>query len=711
MKLTMKRQIASTFITVLIVLMPSFVAAVPLYREVRNTYVKSDSLLLDRRGMPLHELRTDKEGRRLDWTDLEEISPALRQAVIKTEDKRFYEHGGLDYRAAGGALVQSLWRRRLRGASTITMQLAVFLDRDLQPRKNRNKTWRQKWRQIEEAREIEASWSKKQILEAYLNLVTFRGELQGVAAASRSFFRKSPHGLDRTEAAIMASLIRSPGISADAVLKRSQTIARSLNWQVSEADIRTRIDAAFVGNSFIAPRIALALHVAERMLKGKPIGASVVCTLDAGLQRFVLDRLAQQLDFLKAQNVCDGAVVVLHNATGQALAYAGFSAECSAARYVDGVQAKRQAGSTLKPFLYATAVDERILTASSVIDDAPLEIAVQGGLYRPRSYDAVYRGPVSVRTALASSLNIPAVLALNLVGVEPFLERLRRLGIEDIEESGDFYGPSLALGTADVTLWELTNAYRALANGGEWRPAALTFGRERSGAGRRIFSREAAFIISDILADREARSETFGLENHLSTKYPASVKTGTSKDMRDNWCVGYSSEFTVGVWIGNYSGASMWNVSGVSGAAPLWREIMNNLHRRTAAQKMWAPKGLAKARVADFTDPVKIHDEWFVRGTEPIEIAGSHPVRPRYNEKIIYPPAGTVIAFDPDIPETLQKIFFHARTSVSRRWKIDGSVLSERGATVGWRPEKGKHELVLLEESGRALDAVFFEVR
>ena len=310
----------------------------------------------------------------------------------------------------------------------------------------------------------------------------------------------------------------------------------------------------FWGPNYIAPRTTLAPHVAERLLKNRPKGATITCTLDAGLQRFALDSLADQLLDLRRQNVSDGAVLVLENKTGEVLAYAAFSTDQSGARHVDGIRAKRQAGSTLKPFLYGLAFDRRILTAASVLNDAPLDVAVAGGLYQPRNYDSAYLGPVSVRTALASSLNVPAVLTLNLLGPEAFLSKLRQMGIKEISESGDYYGPSLALGSADVSLWELTNGYRALANGGQWSDAILTPDMAKMVNNKRILSREAAFIVSDILADREARSSTFGLENSLATKFWSAVKTGTSKDMRDNWCLGYSSEYTVGVWVGNYSG-------------------------------------------------------------------------------------------------------------------------------------------------------------
>jgi penicillin-binding protein 1C len=693
---------------VLILLLPLWAHALPVYKEVRQNYVKSDSLLLDRHGVMLHELRTDKDRRRLDWTLLADKSPALKQAVIQAEDKKFYSHTGVDYKAISASIFQILTQQNTRGASTISMQLASFLEPELQPKKGR-RSIQQKWQQMGAARELEKSWTKAEILEAYLNLVTFHSELQGVAAVSRALFGKEPHGLNQTEAAILAALIRSPNASSDEVLKRSSQIASSLDWQINPDDLQARIKKIFLGTNYIAPRITLAAHVAERLLKGTPKGATVTCTLDSGLQRFALDSLAGQLIALGQQNVCDGALLVLENKTGQVLAYATYSTDNSGAQYVDGIQAKRQAGSTLKPFLYGLAFDQHILTAASILNDAPLDISVAGGIYQPHNYDSAYRGPVSARIALASSLNVPAVLTLNLIGMESFLSKLRQMGIKDLNESGDFYGPSLALGSADVSLWELTNAYRALANGGRWSEATLSPDKVKVINNKRILSHEAAFIVSDILADREARSSTFGLENSLATKFWSAVKTGTSKDMRDNWCIGYSSQYTVGVWMGNYSGDSMWNVSGVSGAAPVWHEVMNYLHSYKSIRKMNVPKNVVRREVASSGNIGKRQEEWFIGGTEP---SADVQMVKQYNEKIVYPPSGTVIALDPDIPPDLQKVFFISQSAERElRWQLNESTIGETGKTVAWSPKAGKYNLALTDRQGRIIDSVNFEVR
>ncbi len=682
--------------------------ALPTYQEVRQSYVKSDSVLLDRHGEILHELRMDKERRRLDWTSLANISPVLKEAVIQAEDKRFYEHGGVDYRSMGAALIQGLTSESLRGASTITMQLASLLDKELQSKKGRRSIW-QKERQILNAWEIEKRWSKAEIFEAYLNLVSFRGELQGIAAASRALFGKDPHGLDQPESLILASLIRSPNASSEEVSKRASYLNRTMGWPGEGDPIDAKVKQIFLGPNFIRPQAALAPHMARQLLQGRPNGCTVTSTLDGRIQRFGFDRLTHHLLSLKSQNVKDGALLVLENNTGDVLAYVSYSGEPSYSRFLDGVQARRQAGSTLKPFLYGLAFDQRILTPASLLDDSPLDVAVISGIYQPRNYDSQFKGLVTSRIALASSLNVPAVKTLSLVGIEPFLNKLRQLEIKGLNESGDFYGPSLALGSADVSLWELTNAYRCLANEGQWSGLRLISGENGSARKKQIFSKEATFLVSDILSDREARSATFGLENPLSTRFWTAVKTGTSKDMRDNWCIGYSRKVTVGVWTGNFSGEPMWNVSGVTGAAPIWMEMMDFLHQDVSGIQREALSGLVRKKIEFSQGAAASREEWFIRGTEP---STQNQTAGQFNPKIIYPPSGTVIAIDPDIPPELQKVFFVCQVHEDDfQWVLNGSALERTGRTIPWTPKAGKYHLAIADKDEKILDYVYFEVR
>ena len=680
--------------------------ALPSFEEVRASHVKSESLLLDRHGSLLHELRTDKQVRRLDWTALSEISPSLKAAVICSEDKRFYAHAGVDYTALGAAALGFLTGSGLRGASTITMQLASFLNRNTAV-KTKQRTLQQKTRQVFLAREIEKNWSKSEILEAYLNLVTFRGEYAGIAAASRGLFGKNPHGLDQPESLILASLIRAPNANVKALETRVLHLNQRLQWPVPISVTQSIIQNVYMGINHIRPRANLAPHPARVLLKDQPAGTHRYCTLDARLQKFAAEQLARQVDALADQNVRQGALLVLENKTGDVMAYVSYSNHPSAGTFVDGVQALRQTGSTLKPFLYAAALDRRILTAASLLDDSPLDVAIPGGIYQPGNYDSIFHGPVSVRVALASSLNVPAVRTLKLVGTESFLNILRQLGIRHLEESGDYYGLSLALGSADMSLWELTNAYRALANHGVWSEARLIPEPKHPASPRKIvFSEEVAFIISDILADRDARSDTFGLENPLATRFWTAVKTGTSKDMRDNWCVGFSNRYTVGVWVGNFSGESMWNVTGIAGAAPVWSAVINDLQGRDTVSHPEAPKGLIRTKPAGGDH----RPEWFMAGTQPDH---HQATLIQTNHRIVYPPSGTIIALDPDIPDRLQKVSFVAQTGEANptRWTLNDHLMEDRGPTILWTPKTGKYLLAITNEQNIIVDSVQFEVK
>jgi penicillin-binding protein 1C len=344
------------------------------------------------------------------------------------------------------------------------MQLAGLLDPALAARAA-GRSWSQKWDQALAARELEAGWSKQQILEAYLNLASFRGELQGVGAAARSLFGKAPSSLDTGESAILASLLRAPGASARELARRSCALAAELKAASSCATIEWQVEVAL--NRPAPP--STPPQVARLLMDGGSGQRVLRSTLDADLQRFAAATLRRHLAELAERNVGDGAVVVLDNDSGEILAYVANTG----AREVDGAAALRQAGSTLKPFLYELAIERGILSAASLLDDTPVDIPTVGGLYVPQNYDRRYHEVASVRTSLAGSLNIPAVRTLMLTGLERFHERLREVGLSSLVEAADFYGYSLALGSADVSLLELTNAYRTLANGGMQGSATL----------------------------------------------------------------------------------------------------------------------------------------------------------------------------------------------------------------------------------------------
>jgi penicillin-binding protein 1C len=654
--------------------------------------------------------------RRGQWIALAEVSPALRTAMVLSEDKRFYAHSGVDWRAVSAAAWGNVWNTRTRGASTITMQLAGLLDDDLR-RGGGGRSITQKLGQTVAAQQLERHWRKDQILEAYLNSVPFRGEIVGIDALSRTLFGKAPHGLDAREAAVAAALVRAPNAKPALVAQRACEVMRAM-----EAGARVDCEAldmfataALQRKTFEASE-GIAPHLARRALSptlSKQDG--IRTTLRAPLQRFALATLQRHLRELRGRNVEDGALVVLDNASGEVLAWVGSSGELSRAAEVDGVLAQRQPGSTLKPLLYAQAIAERRLTAASLLDDSSAQISTASGLYIPQNYDRQFKGHVSVRTALAASLNVPAVRTLVMVSPASFARQLRVAGLP-LAQNGDYYGYSLALGSAEVSLLGLTNAYRTLANGGrvgETRflvaPMPPSQPSPRGGKSNTpAIDPRAAFIVGDILSDANARARTFGLDSVLGTRFWSAVKTGTSKDMRDNWAIGWSERYTAGVWVGNASGAPMWDVSGTSGAAPVWAELMGFLHRREASRAPAPPPGVVRSHVR-FSDELEAaRDEWFIAGTEqplfaiPGAAAESAP-------RIIAPSDGTVIALDPDIPPRHQRVRFESEGR-GLQWRIDGKLFA-RGSSAQWLPWPGRHVVELVDARGRVLDQVKLEVR
>ena len=742
--------------------------AIPGFAEVRADFHPSETVLLDRAGQPIHRLRTDARVRRGPWVALQDISPALRQALVLSEDKRFYEHSGVDWRAVSSAAWANLWNERTRGASTLTMQLAGLLDDDLALGTG-GRTLRQKIGQAVMATRLETSWQKSQILEAYLNLVPFRGELVGIDALSRTLFAKAPHGLQDTEAAIAAALVRAPNARPALVAQRACGVLKTMRGNGVPTDC-VALDmqtAVVLARRAYAASEGLAPHVARRLAAATQgdAPATLSTTLDAGLQRLAQQTLQQHIRELHGRNVEDGAVVVLDNASGDVLAWVGSTGILSSAAEVDGVTARRQPGSTLKPFLYAQAIAERRLTAASLLHDSPAHLQTASGLYIPQNYDRQFKGWVSARTALAASLNVPAVRTLVMVSPEPFARQLGALGIA-LKEGGDYYGYSLALGSAEVSLLELTNAYRALANGGRWcdvhvqrpdwlprpageragvrgRPPAAeasppspqpspASGRASHTGCRPALDPAAAFIVTDMLSDGNARARTFGTDSVLSTRFWTAVKTGTSKDMRDNWAVGFSERYTVGVWMGNASGAAMWDVSGTSGAAPVWATLMRHLHARTPSRPPAPPPGVLRQRVR-FGDQLEAaRDEWFLPGTQQALFAiDSEAVGARHASaegpkglqpadglavppRITAPQDGTILALDPDIPPARQRLTLLADAGgaapAGLRWWIGAREIG-RGPSAQWLPWPGRHLVQLRDAAGRVQDERRIEVR
>jgi penicillin-binding protein 1C len=604
--------------------------------------------VLDRHGVLLREARA-ADGSRARWVAIDELGAPIERAILAAEDQRFYLHPGVDPVAIARAMGQDLFARRIvSGASTLTQQLARALIR-------RPRTLGGKFVEAALALRLEWSLTKREILEQYLNRVSFGPNLRGVEAASRYYFDKPTMALSLAEAAALASIPRGPSLydprrpkgrerlrrRRDRVLTRMAKSGLATPEEVRRALAEPLVVARFLGN-FGAPHFTQAI-LSGGLETGLPQGATpteLTTTLDRGLYAEIEALARSTVRGLADKHVTAAAVVVLDNPTGEVLAYVGAPDMADEARlgHNDGVLARRQPGSALKPFVYSLAMEQLGFTASTVLPDVGLHFTTAEGDYFPKNYDGLFHGPIRLREALGNSFNVPAVWTTSLLGPDRLLDRLRDLGFS-LDGSAATYGAGLALGGGEVRLIELANAYATLARGGVLLPVrplleATTNGGDplalSSSPPRRVIDERAAYVVTHILADRGARSASFGEGGALEMPFETAVKTGTSKGYRDNWTVGYTPDLTVAVWVGNFDGSPMQGVSGVSGAGPLFRAAMLAAVRLRPPRPFVRPNGFVEAEVCPLSGarPTSLcphrRRELFIAGTAPRDACTMH---------------------------------------------------------------------------------------
>jgi penicillin-binding protein 1C len=561
----------------------------------------------DRNGLPLGTVLT-RDQEHTVAVPLSAVSASFLRAIVAAEDSRFARHGPVDYRAMARAAWQAARSRRVvSGASTITMQLA----RMVRPTQS---SLGGKLGQIWTAWRIAAGMDKDQILAAYVNRIPMGGNVYGVEAGARTYLGVPAAQLDLAQASLLAGIPNDPnGLSPyehwGALKARQRYVLdrMSADGYVSAGQAQRAAAAQIL----LQPRgagIVAAPHFLFWLAGQLPDGtARVRTTIDRGLEQFVEGQVGQVIGSLATRNVHHAAVLVVDNRSGQILAYVGspdYFSEAQLGRN-DGVQALRQPGSALKPFLYELALENRVIRPNTILADVPTHYAIPGAmLYSPVDYNGTYQGPVRVRIALADSLNVPAVRVLSMVGVPQFLERLHALGFTHLNRSPDYYGLGLTLGGGEVSLWELARAYALLAHRGEKGELVTTLGdsiqassssesvNQPQTSPARVGDATAWALVTDMLSDSHARAKAFGLGSVLDLPFPAAVKTGTSSDFRDTWTVGFTRDYTVGVWVGNFNGDAMRQVSGVTGAAPLWNRILLHLHEDKEPDAFGPPRGL-----------------------------------------------------------------------------------------------------------------------
>lgn len=641
--------------------------------------------IVDREGNSLYDLYTDYNRIPVKF---EEISPLLRQATVAVEDKEFYSHEGFSIwgMIRGGSRLFT--RGRAQGGSTLTQQLVknVLLSSD--------RTLVRKLKELVLSIQIERKFSKDEILTMYLNEAPYGGTAVGIAAASERYFGKLPADLTLTQAAILAGMPQAPsryspyGTDPKAYIGRTTAVLRRMREDgyitkdAEEASIAELANVEFKDQSVEIRAPHFVFYVKDQLVEllGEAVveqgGYTVTTTLDTELQDLTQSAVKEEVDKLAKVGVGNGASMVMNPQNGEILAMVG-SKDYFAEDY-DGkfnvVMAQRQPGSTIKPVTYAAAFAKGYSPATMLLD-VPTKFpgGREGEFYEPKNYDGKFHGPTQLRFALGSSLNIPAVKLLSLVGLKDMLSLAYNMGFESLEPSAENmkrFGLSVTLGGGEVRLFDLVRGYSAFANGGEKIEPVSILKVEREGQviyeakqakKQRVLSEEVAFLINHVLYDNNARLLTFGANSYLNMNgRPIAVKTGTTNDKRDNWTIGWSTNAVVGVWVGNNDNSPMKDVaSGVTGASPIWRKVMLKSWEKYKGNDFVAPSGV-EARQVDLISGYPEHDgyptraDYFVKGTAPTEPDPIHTkvkvcrsdenklasdidiARGEYNEKVYY---------------------------------------------------------------------------
>ncbi|MFA5593538.1 MAG: transglycosylase domain-containing protein [Micavibrio sp.] len=655
--------------------------------------------MTDRHGAPL-SISYQEQWNTHDTLKLYALPELLVTGFLFSEDKRFYGHSGIDWRARASALRQNIKQRRaVRGASTISEQVV----RILHPRP---RTLWSKWVEGWEAFALERHADKATILEFYLNQLPYAAHRRGIAQASRYYFNRSPGTLSAKEMLALVILARAP--SAYDLYRHPERLEKPLSrlagglLKSGAITHEMHRDIVLSGLSLAPPSLPVEARHFVRFAQLNSLSPIQETTLDGGLQNKVQDILDTRLKSLAARNVRNGGAIIIDHENGEIVAWVAAGARDSAtpAGEIDPVLAPRQPGSTLKPFVYAAAL-ERGWNAATFLNDAPLAEAVGSGLHRFRNYSNTHYGPIPLREALGNSLNIPAVLAINHVGVAAFLHDLHRLGFDSLTQDADFYDEGLALGNGEVSLYELTRAYAALANRGVYSVPRFSHETPRKERNIAVYTKETASLIGDILSDRRARALEFGSDSILNLPFPTAVKTGTSTDYRDAWTVGYNDRYTVGIWMGNLDRASMHEVTGSTGPALALRSIFHVLNRGRETKPLYlSPAFLEKeicTRPAGADGACPRRTEYMLESDE-IMTAGrmdTHDARER--RELVRPTQGLMMAYDPRIPPENQKFRFELaglQDGEEIEWILNGETLGKHASpTYLWPVERGEHKL------------------
>ena len=695
--------------------------------------------LVDRNGMVLREILSD-EGGRCRWITLEDMTPDLLEATLAAEDRYFNLHPGINPFAIARALFQNIRSGQVvSGASTISQQVVRNIY-------HKRRTLLTKLHEIWLALRLERTIPKDKILAQYLNRIYYGNQAYGIEAASQLYFDKPPSDLSLAEAAFLAGLPRSPSAHNpyrhySQAKKRQEHILYQMfkkgyiprsKWERAKNEPLQIVPER---NNFRAP------HFCEFVLRQIPQSekrmlSRIRTSCDYILQKKIEILVRDHIQSLEKKSITNAAVIVMDNGSGEILSMVG-SKDFFSERHdgqVNGAVSLRQPGSTLKPFTYGLAL-ERGMTAAEILEDRDLYLPAPGGSYSPRNYDDKFRGTVRLRQALACSYNVPAVSLLDKLGADLLFQRLKLLGFESLDKSPSHYGVGLTLGNGEVTLLELTRAYATLARGGIYsgetsilecldseKKEISWIKKEKS---RKIFSAQIAFLLTDILADRDARIPAFGYLSPLNLPFDCAVKTGTSADFRDNWTLGYTPRYTVGVWVGNFDASPMYNISGVTGCGPLFKDIMLLLENKNASIRFAQAADVVKIKICPLSGDLATEhcpgamEDIFIQGTEPQEFCSVHTGEdepkgfPRVREDVFgiaFPKDNDVFKLDPILRRSFQRIKLKTNVPddapIDRvEWWIDNRKIGDTAAPfcLFWDLQPGLHRIKAVAFTGHSI--------
>ncbi|MBI4089732.1 MAG: penicillin-binding protein [Candidatus Levybacteria bacterium] len=621
---------------------------VPFPTKLNNLNTPQSTQIFDRNQKLLYTIYSTKNQ---TFLPLSSIPKQIQQATIAIEDKDFYKHGAIDFRAIFRALVSIIIHRELQGGSTLTQQLVK--NSLLTP----ERTIPRKIKEVILSFVTEAIYPKDKILEMYLNQIPYGGTAYGIEAASRTYFGKSARDLNLSESALLAGLPEAPttnspfGSHPEYAKKRQVATLNKMHEQkyisLKERDgaIKESLKFQKLANNISAPHFVLYIkdllikkYGEKKVMEG---GLRVITSLDSEIQDFAQNTVSENINKLEGYHVTNGASVVTSPSTGEVLSMVGSKDYFDTK--IDGnvniALALRQPGSSIKPINYTVGLMKGYSGATTFVDMPICFPTQEGKQYCPVNYDGNWHGVMQMRYALGNSINIPAIKMLKVNGVSAMIATASAMGITTFNDP-ERYGLSLTLGGGEVTMLEMSEAYGVFANGGyriKLRPILKVTDRQGKVLeeykpptspifGKKILPEGVAFIISDILADNNARLVEFGPNSAL--KIPnqiVSVKTGTTNDFRDNWTIGYTPDFVVVAWVGNNDNTPMTNLaSGITGAAPIWHEIMAELLKDRPSHPLTRPPSVIQKKVCSvsgllpsITSPCETRFEYFIKGTEP----------------------------------------------------------------------------------------------